>query len=275
MSISINNMYASMLGGNRLSSINDRMTTVSERLSTGLRINSSKDDPAGLAIATKFKSQIGSWGAVEKNLSNGTSLLGASDKALGSVNDILLQMREIAQQAASDDLAADQRTNLATTFTELQTQIDTIVNSASINDKNLVSATAADVDIQSGIAAGDSYTLTSSASDAATLGVDAASIDITSAANAQAAMTALDTGIDTVSGSRAVMGAQLRGMETMAKNAGNMSENLEAARSRIEDADIAAESSKLTQLQVKQQTAISMLGITNTMSQGLLGLLRF
>lgn len=273
--MTINNLSQSMYGAHLLNKINSQMENATTRLATGVRINSAADDPAGLAIATKFKAQIGSWGAVEKNLTSGNSVLGASDKALESVNNIMLEMRTVAQQAASDNLSVDQRTNLSKTFVELQSQLDTIVDSASINGKNLVGSAGADVDIQSGINAGDTFTLTAADSSAATLGVAAAAININSAAGAQAAMTALDTGIDVVSGNRAVIGAQMRGLEAMTNNASNMKSNIEAARSRIEDTDIGEESARLTQLQVKQQTAVAMLGITNSMSQNLLGLLRF
>jgi flagellin len=275
MGMTINNLSQSMYGAHLLNKINSQMENATTRLATGVRINSAADDPAGLAIATKFKAQIGSWGAVEKNLTSGNSVLGASDKALESVNNIMLEMRTVAQQAASDNLSVDQRTNLSKTFVELQSQLDTIVDSASINGKNLVGSAGADVDIQSGINAGDTFTLTAADSSAATLGVAAAAININSAAGAQAAMTALDTGIDVVSGNRAVIGAQMRGLEAMTNNASNMKSNIEAARSRIEDTDIGEESARLTQLQVKQQTAVAMLGITNSMSQNLLGLLRF
>lgn len=273
--MTINNTAGAYMGGNVLNKLNNDIQTATQRLATGLRINSAKDDPSGMAIANKLKAQMGSWTAAEKNITSGNSLLEASDNALTSVNDILIEMRDIATQASSDDLDATQRTALANAFTELQGQIDNIVDSASINGKNLVGTAAATVDIQYGISGADQKTLAIGQSDAATLGVDSGSIDISSAANAQSALADIDTAMGTVATNQSVMGAASRGLDLMYENAGRMKTSLEASRSRIEDADIAKESSDLSKLQLKQQSTIAMLGVIQSAPQSLLGLLRF
>jgi len=274
MSISINSNPLAYGIGRQLSTISQDLKDTAERIATGKRILTAKDDPAGIGILSGMKAQYGSWGAVEKNLASGQSLLDVSASALKNQSELLTKMKDIATQASSNLLNADQRTALQNTFKEMQTQLDTIVNRASIFGQNLVSAAAANVNIQSGTNAGEQTTLTSIKSDAATLGVDAATIDLTDSTKAQAAMTALNTAVQTVAGNQSVIGAQQSGFESLVNTASTAKSNLEKAMSRIEDADIAEESTKLQMLQAKQQLGIQALGIVNQMPSYALSLLR-
>lgn len=259
---------------NNLNRTNQMLQETSQRLATGKRIISAKDDPSGVGVLASMKAQSGSWNAVQKNLSSGQSLLEVANGALQNQANILQQMKEIATKASSDLLSASDRTAMQKTFAQLQTQLDTVVNRASIFGQNLVSATSADVNIQSGVGAGDTFTLTSVKSDATTLAVNAAAIDLTTSAKAQASMTALDAAISTVSGNQAVIGAQQNGLDALSSAASTTLENLDSSISRIEDADVAAESTKLAQLQAKQQLGIQMLGIINQLPSYALSLLR-
>ena len=274
MSFSINSNPLAIRVANSFREINQALDRTATQISTGKRINSAKDDPAGLAQVVSLKSRFSSYSVVQNNLTFGTSLLESASTALSNVQENLKAMRDLAVQAASGTLTTEQRAALQTQFAEYQSQIDQTVNGASVFGQNLVGATAANVAVQSGINAGDTTTVTAVASDAEELGVDAATIDLDDATNAAAAITALDTAIGTVATNQSTFGAQLNRFEIMGKNISSIMENIDAARSRIEDADIPRLTTELQQLQVKSQLSQAMLGLVNSLPQGYLSLLR-
>lgn len=274
MSLSINSNVLATSVAHRLSNITQQLKDTSERIATGKRILRASDDPAGIGILMNMKAQNSSWGAVDKNLTSAQSLLDVSSSALQNQNNLLVKMKDIATQAASNTLSTEQRTALQSTFSEMQKQLDSIVNRASIFGQNLVNASSANVDIQSGINAGDTTTLTAIKSDTATLGVDSATIDLTTSANASAAITALDNAVKTVSTNQSVIGAQQAGLDSLKNTSKTAQTNLQSAMSNIEDADIAEESSKLQMLQAQQQLGIQALGIINQLPSYALSLLR-
>jgi flagellin len=171
-------------------------------------------------------------------------------------------------------LSTEQRDALQSSFEELQTQLTTTADNATLFGQNLLKSSATDLDIQSGINAGDTYSLRATSSDAATLGVDAATIDLTDVANSQAAMTALNTASSTVGTNQSTIGTMMTGLSKMLDNAKTMKNSLAESISKIEDADVAELSSQLTMLQSKQQLMSSTLGITNQFPQYLLSLIR-
>jgi flagellin len=247
---------------------------VTQQISSGKRILSAADDAAGTGILSSLKNQMASSTAVDKNLSAGNSLLGVADKALGTQQKILSSMRDLATQASSELLSAEQRSAIQSSFAELQTQLDSTVSNAKMFGKNLLNSSATDVKIQSGINSGDTYTLKAAKSDAATLGVNAATIDLTDATKATAAMTAIDTATGTVGANQSTIGTLMNGMRQIGENNKTFQTNLTDAISKIEDADIPELSNKLTQLQSKQQLLSSTLGLSNSMPQYLLSLIR-
>jgi flagellin len=259
---------------NNFNRIQSRIDDVTRSIASGKRINSAKDDPAGLFQANALRTQNSSYGVVRNNLTFGTSLLEASSSAITNVVSNLSEMRDLAVQAASGTLSTEGRAALQATFAEFQSQIDSTVNGATVFGQNLVNATAADVDIQSGINAGDTTTVSASSADAATLGVDAGSIDLTSEANAALAITAIDAAVTTAGTVQSTFGAQLNRIDSIDTNVANIMENLEASRSRIEDADVAKLTTELAQLEVQSQLATAVLGIANQMPQQFLALLR-
>ena len=272
--LSINsNPLASQLA-NQLNRLTLDIQQSSQRIATGKRITSAADDPAAVGILSTLKSDYASYNSVNSNLSSGLSMLEVGASSLQNQQGILTQMKQLATQASSDLLTADQRTALQKTFKELQTQLDDAVNKATIFGKNLTGATGADVVIQSGIASGQTTTLTAVKSDAATLAVDDATIDLTDSTKAKAALTAIGTAVGTVAGNQAIVGAQQNAMKVQMENAKSVQLNLEASISRIEDTDIAAETSKLQQLQAKQQLSVQVMGIVNQFPAYALGLLR-
>lgn len=274
MSFSINSNSLAIRVANSFREINQALDRTSTQIATGKRINSAKDDPAGLAQVVSLKSRFSSYGVVRNNLTFGTSLLESASTALNNVQANLKSMRDLAVQAASGTLTTEQRAALQTQFAEYQSQIDQTVNNATVFGQNLVGSAAADVDIQSGINAGDTTTVTAVASDAATLAVDAGSIDLSDSTAASAAITAIDAAIGTVATNQSTFGSQLNRFDVMDKNVASIMENIDSARSRIEDADIPALTTELQQLQVKSQLASAMLGLVNSLPQGYLSLLR-
>lgn len=227
-----------------------------------------------MGILSNLHAQDASYNAAKKNIGAGLSLLKTAGSSLENQQKILTQMKELATTAASDLLSVAQRDALKSQFGELQKQLDNTVKSASLFGQNLTSSTAANVTIQSGINAGDTFTITAAKSDAVTLGADAASIDLDDSAAAQAAMTAIDDAISTVAESQSTLGTQETGLTKMLEVAESTQTNLKSSISVMEDADIPELTAQLAQLQTKQQMALQMLTISNQVPQYLLSLLR-
>jgi flagellin len=272
--LSLNTNVASLFGANKFNSVSSELDKVSRQISTGKRIVSAGDDPAGIGIISTLKAQDQSYDAVAKNLSAGQSLLKVASTSLDSQQILLQQMKSLATQASSALLTTDQRTALSSQFVELQSQLNETVNRATIFGQNLTGVTAANVAIQSGIDTGNTFTLTAAKSDAATLAVDAATIDLSDTTKSSAAMAAIDTAIGKVASAQSTIGTQETGLEKLSEIANNTQLNIKSALSRIEDADIPALSAQLAQLQTKQQLQLQMLGISNQLPQYLLQLLR-
>lgn len=274
--ITIGSNSASLSMSNLLTGISKQIEDTSKIISTGKRIQSAADDPAGIAIATDIRTDRDSYSVVAKNITSGQSLLDVSNSALSSAGDILNEMKKLALESKNDTLSADQRTAIQNTFAELQSQYDETITGAEIFGKNLLSNGAADVDLQTGIGAGAANETTIAAADtsAVTLGVDAGTIDVSSIANADTAIGAIDTALTSIGTNQAIMGAQSRGLETRMKAVESLGENLTSALSRVEDADIAKETSKFNLLQTQQQMALQSLSIVNSFPQNALALLR-
>lgn len=274
MAFTVNSNTLAFSVSNSYNRINKMLEDISEQIATGKKINSAADNPAGLAQVNLLRSQYSSYGVVRNNLTFGTSLLEASSSALTNVTESLEEMRDLAVQASNGALSTSDRAALQASFAEFQGQIDTTVGSATLFGQNLVSAAAADVDIQSGINAGDTTTVSSVASDSATLGVDTGSINVTDTTNASAAITAIDTAISTIGTNQSTLGAQLNRFGIIDNNIATFMENMDGARSRIEDADIPELTTRLANLQTQQQLAGAMLGLANQLPQQFLSLLR-
>lgn len=272
--ISINsNSMASLIAQN-LNANTEAMNNIANQITTGKRINSAVDDPAGIGIVSSLNAQSASYGAVQKNLSAGVSLLKVASSSLDSQQGILKQMSDLATQASNGTLTTGQRAALGSTFTQLQSQLDNTVKNANLFGQNLTSSTAASVNIQDGIKAGDTFTLATAKSDSATLGVDSATIDLTTIAKAQSAITAIQTAVDTVSTNQSNLGAQQTGLQSLIEQTKNIQTNLTSSISSIQDADIPALSTQLSSLQAKQQLMTQSLGVVNQFPQYLLGLIK-
>ena len=234
-----------------------------ERLSTGKRINSAKDDAAGLAISTKMTAEIRGLTQASRNANDGISLAQTAESAMGQVANIVQRMRELAVQSANGTLGTADRTAIGSEVTELTNQIT-----------NIVSTTKFDVDIQTGTQAADKVTVKIAGMGNVALGLPATGPDLSTAANAATALTALDSAITTISSSRAQLGGSQNRLEATISNLTSTVTNLSESRSRIEDADFAEESTALAKSQILSQASTAMLAQANQSQQGVLSLIR-
>ena len=246
------------------------MATSLERLSSGLRINHAKDDAAGLAISERLTAQIRGLNQAQRNANDGISLVQTADGAMDEISNSLQRMRELAVQASTGTVNASDKASLNAEFTQLRTSISNIVSRTSFNNVNLLDGSTASVSIQTGHKAGETSTVT--LEDMSAVNTALSSLDLTS--DASAAITSLDTQLNTVSSGRADLGALQSSLESTVRNLANVSENLQAARSRVRDADFAAETANLTRSQILQQAGAAMLAQANALPQNVLSLLR-
>lgn len=251
---------------------NMQLAVAMERLSSGKRINSAKDDAAGLAIASAMTSSIRGMSVAIRNANDGISLAQTAEGALSEVGNMLQRIRELAVQSASGTYSASDRTNLQAEATELQAQIDDIVTETQFNGVNLFDGTAGAagvVDIQVGSNAGETVSISLAAFNPL-----AAPVDISTAGAASTATGTLTTAIEAVATKRATLGASQSRLEAVINNLTSNVTNLSDARSRIEDANFAAETTNLAKAQILNQASTAMLAQANQSSQGVLSLLR-
>jgi flagellin len=272
------NTNVSALRAQNSSRVANRMqATAMERLSSGKRINSAKDDAAGLAVATRMQAASRGFTQAIRNANDGMSLAQTADSAAGSISDILIRMRELAMQASTGTLSDDDRALVQKEVDALILQIDDVVDQTTFNGNKLLNGDAATgFDIQTGIESGQTVKITiadlGSATGTALAGVSA--IDVSDAAGATGALAVLDSAIDNVAGERANLGAQLNRLESAVDNLTSRVTNLDESRSRIEDTDFSAESTKLAAAGILAQASTAMLAQANQSQQGVMNLLR-
>ncbi len=280
MAIVINTNVASLNAQRNLTQSQGELNTSMQRLSSGLRINSAKDDAAGLAISDRMTSQIRGLNQAARNANDGISMAQTAEGALQESTNLLQRMREIAVQAANDTNTAQDRASLNAEFSQLQDELDRIANNTQFNSQNLLDGT---FDPANGgtaavfhVGANENQTISVSVgqADAATLGVDSSSIDVLNVTNANAAIGVIDTAIGSIDTIRGDLGAIQSRMESTIANLTNVAENLSASRSRILDADIAMETSAMTRANILQQAGVSVLAQANQTPQLALNLLQ-
>lgn len=266
----------SAMNANRQLGINNNSVSKNlEKLSSGYKINRAGDDAAGLAISEKMRSQIRGLDQASNNANDGISLIQTAEGALNETASILLRMKELATQSANGTYQDSvDRDNIKAEITSLTSEINRISSSTNFNKKNLLDGSISTVTFQVGDvnAAAQKVDLTLSKMDATTLAINA--INLGTQAGAQAALSVIDTAINTVSTTRANFGAVQNRLEHTVNNLGVTSENLSSAESRIRDVDMASEMMALTKNQVLAQAAQSMLAQANTQPQSILKLLQ-
>jgi flagellin len=275
MALFINTNVASESAQKNLGANQSKLAVSFARLSSGLRINSAKDDAAGLAISESLKSQIRSFNVAERNASDGISMAQTAEGALGEVHDILGRMRELATQAANGSLTSTDRGFLQTEFASLQDEITRIQGSAKFNGRALVSSTAETITLQVGLSntGSDQIQVTLGGVSLGTIAGGSTVLSGTTASGALSALSTIDTAIGNVSTARATFGAAMNRLETAQSSIQTMRLNLSAANSRIRDVDVAQETSALSRNQVLTQAGVSVLAQANQLPQLAFGLL--
>ncbi len=284
----INTNLASLNAQRNLNTSQASLSTTMQRLSSGLRVNSAKDDAAGLAIAERMNSQVRGMNVAMRNANDGISMAQTAEGALSKVGDNLQRMRELAVQAANDTNGASDRDSLNKEYQQLAEEIARVVSSTSFNDRPLLNNTDATV-FQVGANTGSDNQITIPASDMTAappsgLGVNGNTLDgalgtlatatAGTAAEARASMDAIDTALDLVNNTRATYGAAQNRFEAVISNLQIAAENTSAARSRIMDADFAAETANLSRTQILQQAGTAMVAQANQIPQSVLKLIQ-
>jgi flagellin len=283
---------ASLRAANASTSANQALSTSMERLSTGKRINSAKDDAAGLAISNTMTAQIRGMSQGIRNANDGMALAQTADGALGEVTNMLQRIRELAVQSASGTYADSDRANLQTEVSQLTTQIGSTLNNTTFNGVALFTTGAAttgvSLTIQAGANAADTVALKtgnidlSKATAAAAGGAVAGNFDVSNTAttgtngqaNATTTIASVDTMLTKVNTVRAGLGASQSQLQSSINNLSTNVTNLSDARSRIEDTDFSAETTALAKAQILSQASTAMLSQANQSQQGVLKLLQ-
>jgi flagellin len=270
----VNTNIISMTAQRNLASITGRLEDNYKRLSSGLRVATAADDPAGLGISERLRSQIRSLGQASRNAQDGASLVQTAEGALAEVNNNLTRMRELAIQAANGTLSDGDRQIIDDEFQALITEIDRIADTTEFNGIALLDGSQATLDLQVGIDQGQTITVDLEDTTANTLGLSAANFDVTNATNAENALAVIDTATDSVTAARGALGATQNRLASTIRSIANARENLAASESRIRDVDVANETADLTRNSIMQQAAVSVLSQANTQPQIALSLLQ-
>ena len=273
----INTNLMALNAQRNLSATQNALATSVQRLSSGLRVNSAKDDAAGLAIAERMNTQIRGMNVAIRNANDGISLAQTAEASLGQIGEMAQRMRELAVQSANATNTAEDRANLDAEYQQLAQEITRTIASTTFNGLNILAGDAGAMAFQVGAGSDDTVnainiTTTDLSANAAVTAVTSG--DITSAANATTAMDNIDTLIDLVTTERATYGAAQNRFESVISNLQVAVESQTAARSRIMDADFAAETAAMTRAQVLQQAGVAMLSQANAMPNTVLSLLR-
>lgn len=247
-----------------------------ERLSSGSRINRAGDDAAGLAISEKLKSNIRSMKQATRNAQDGVSLVQTAEGAMNEVSQILIRLRELSIQAASDTIGDTERGFVNKEVQNLKSEINRIANSTEYNGTKLLNGSAPDLDIQVGLYNNpelDRFVFDSKGLSTTQEALGIHMVDVSSKEGAQMNLAALDAAINHLNENRSTLGALQNRLQSTINNLGTYRENLEGANSRIRDADMAEESSELTKTNILSQANLSVLAQANQSPQMALKLL--
>jgi flagellin len=247
-----------------------------ERLSSGKRLNSAKDDAAGMAIATSMTAQVRGMNQAIRNSNDGIALAQTAEGALNEVTNMVQRVRELAVQSASGTYQdATDRAYMQTEVDELTAQIDQVITNSKFNGVAMFDGSTAAVTVQTGANGTDTVDLVMADLTAlAASGGAAGSYDVSTAASANTLLGTLDTELDSISSARASLGAGQNRLESVVNNLTSNATNLSDARSRIEDADYSAETTAMAKAQILSQASTAMIAQANQSQQNVLSLLR-
>jgi flagellin len=271
----INTNIGATIARNAITTNERSMANSMERLSTGLRINSAGDDAAGHAISSRMAADIAGLDMGVRNANDAISMIQVMDGATKEITDMLVRMKELATQAASETYSNSDRTNLDAEYQALELEITRIQANTEWNGMKLLDTDAGAKSIQLGDSA-VSFTFTDWSMGSGTalldLGTDGTN-DLTTQVKAAAALTAIDDTITDATSEQAKFGAWMNSLAHAADNLLNVSANTDQSRSRIQDADYALETTNLARTQIIAQASTAMLAQANNMKQTVLALL--
>ena len=272
----INTNVMSLNAQRNLNRSQSSMQTSLERLSSGLRINRAKDDAAGMAIAERFTAQIRGLNQAIRNANDGISLAQTAEGAMDEVHNMLQRMRELAVQASNETYNDNDRASLNDEYTALANEITRISDVTEFNGINLIGSTnGGGLSFQVGWEGGANNVIQIATQDVTSLnGLKSTGKGISTAAKANSGIAIIDNAIESINSLRADFGAVQNRLESAVRNMENVVENQSAARSRIQDADFAAETANMTRTQILQQAGTAMLAQANAAPQNVLSLLR-
>ncbi len=281
MPLTINTNIASLNAQRNLNMSQESLATSMQRLSSGLRVNSAKDDAAGLAIAERMNSQVRGMNVAARNANDGISMSQTAEGALAQVGNSLQRMRELAVQARNSTNSSSDKDSLNKEFTQLQAEISRVLGGTTFNGKHILGADATSLTFQIGAntTADDTISVTTvdmtKASAVTTVTGTSAAIDATASDGAiGAVIDNIDKAIDNVNDTRATFGATQSRFDAIITNLQTSVENQSAARSRIMDADFASETANMSRANVLQQAGTAMIAQANQQPQQVLKLLQ-
>jgi len=276
MAMTINTNSVSLNAQRNLSSSQNALSTSMQRLSSGLRVNSAKDDSAGLAIAERMSAQVRGSTVAIRNANDAISLAQTAEGAIGKVGDMLQRMRELAVQSANATNGTVDRDNLDAEFQQLNLEIGRTLANTRFNGQNILGANAGAQAFQVGANNTDVVTVTTinMATSAQIAAVGTAVITGVSSTGASAAMASIDAALTTVNSQRALYGAVQNRFDAIISTLQVSVENQSAARGRIMDADFAQETANLSRSQILQQAGTAMVAQANQLPQMVLSLIR-
>ena len=262
----IKNNLISVNAARHLADSYNALASSVERLSSGLRINSAKDDAAGLAVRELMRADIAVIEQAVRNAQDGISMIQTMEGALATIDDALVRMQQLAEQAATGSYSSAQRAIMESEFQEMRKEIDRVAGSTEFNDIKMLDNSAT-VSIHIGKLTTDSISVAGSNVTSASSGLNITGLTISNATSAQSAVTALDSAISTKDTARGTFGYKMNRLENVISVLNIQVENLQAAESRISDVDVASEMAEMTKNQVLAQAGISMLTQANTSHQ--------
>ena len=279
MAITVQTNVSSLNAQRNLTGTMNSMQTALSRLSSGYRITKASDDAAGLAISESLRAQIRSMAQAQRNAYDGISVIQTAEGSLNEISNILIRMRELGMQSASDGVGTTERSYMQVELGALRSEINRISAGTEFNGLKLIdgSLSSNGLTFQVGIrnvSSNDRIGITISSAQASALQVDGSSLSISTKSSAQNALSTLDTALRSVSSIRASLGAYENRLTSTISNLGIAQENLSAANSRIRDMDAAQETSNLTKAQILLQAGVSVLAQANAVPQVALSLIR-
>ncbi len=274
MALVIQTNVASLQAQKNLNATQNRLNTSFGRLSSGNRINTAKDDAAGLAISESMGAQVRSYSVAERNAGDGISMAQTAEGALGEISGIIGRMRELAMQASNGSLLSADRNFIQTEFSNLQAETKRIMTSTKFNGKQLITSSSRTEDFQVGILNTGDDRITMTFGGIALQSLTSVARVNSGPGNARGALDTIDSALAKVSTARSRFGAAINRLEVTSSNIQTVRLNLSAAKSRIKDVDVADETASLSRQQVLTQAGTSVLSQANSAPQTALSLIR-